>query len=143
MGIKVQRQKLKKLIEEGQLRYRVLDLSKKHLASREYRDESQSYESDPRFTMIKDDVRDMFAKVLLVEAGSIRDVDHFFDDLGGDSLTIIGLMAKVEEMYAVTVPFNELATLTNVSVVQMSELIYQKLYGAGSMDLEQSRTAVG
>jgi acyl carrier protein len=139
-GIKVQRQKLKKLIESGQLRYRVLDLSKKHLFSREYREGSQSYESDPRFLMIKDDVRDMFADVLMMEAQSIHDADHFFDDLGGDSLTIIGLMAKVEEIYSVTVPFNELATLTNVSVTQLSELIYRKLYGAG-MDLEHTKTA--
>jgi acyl carrier protein len=142
-GIKVQRQKLKKMIESGRISYSVLDLSKKHLASREYREESHSIENDPRYLMLKDDVRDMFANVLVMNTSSIGDADHFIDDLGGDSLTIIGLMAKVEEMYAVTVPFSELSTLTNVSVTQLSELLYRKLYNADPGFLERTGQAVG
>jgi acyl carrier protein len=85
----------------------------------------------------------MFANVLLMNVSSIGDADHFIDDLGGDSLTIIGLMAKVEEMYAVTVPFSELSTLTNVSVTQLSELLYRKLYNADPGFLERNGQAAG
>jgi acyl carrier protein len=144
LGVKVQRQKLRRLIEEGGFRYSMLDLSEKHLAARNYREESLIIQNDLRYVMLRDDVRRIFADVLGLKQENIGDQDHFFHDLGGDSLTIIGLMTKMEDTYCISMPFSELSTLAVVNVNEITELTYHKLYGSSfSSAAEQEEIIAG
>ncbi len=127
-GKKVQRQKLKSLIENEEIRYSILDLYKKHLSSRQYQEVLNSIENDPHFIELKSGIQDIFASVLMMQKKDIGDFDSFFDDLGGDSLTIIGMLAKIREKYDIVVPIGELASLMSVNINQITELLYQKLY---------------
>ena len=43
----------------------------------------------------------MFAEVLILNESEIGDFDHFVTDLGGDSLSVIGVIAQLEEKYGI------------------------------------------
>lgn len=141
-GIKVQRQRLKYLIENGRFTYHVLDLSKKYLANRAYQEESGLIENDPRYSMLREDVRLIFSNVLGLPLDKIGDFDHFFNDLGGDSLTVISLMTQMEEAYNISMPFSELSTLPVVNVKEIAELTYFKLYGANLSNMKTRQEIV-
>lgn len=128
-GIKVQRQKLKKLIEEGSWPCKVLNLTLQKLDDA---DLSAPVEGgtdilDERFLEIKASVRGIFAEVLVLGEDKVGDFDHFVTDLGGDSLSVIGVIAQLEEKYGLFISDEEFARAVNVQ--QISELIYNKLYG--------------
>ena len=127
-GIKVQRQKLKKLIEEGKWSYRVLNLTLQKLEGADAeKSQGSSAITDERFTQIKEDVRKVFAEVLILNESEIGDFDHFVTDLGGDSLSVIGVIAQLEEKYGIFISDAEFAGAVNVQ--QIAELLYKKLYG--------------
>lgn len=125
-GIKVQRQKLKKQIEEGHWAYSEIDLASGKLSSAGEGKKANAFDRDPRFIAIKEDVRSIFADTLTLEPEDISDSAHFVFDLGGDSLSIIGVMAQVEDKYKLIIPDSEFANAVNV--YEISQLIYEKLY---------------
>lgn len=128
-GIKVQRQKLKKWIEDGQWPYQELDLTlhklQQPLTTEEARADKAQY--DQRFLQIKEDIRKIFAEVLILDEDEIGDFDHFVTDLGGDSLSVIGVIAQLEEKYNLFIPDTEFTQAVNIH--DIAELIYAKLYG--------------
>jgi len=126
-GIKVQRQKLKKLIEQGQWSYRVLDLTLQKLSMRDNESAPPAEGADSRYIEIKSDVRKVFADVLVMEESQIGDFDHFITDLGGDSLSVIGVIAQLEEKYDLFISDTEFSNAVNVQ--QIAELLYNKLHG--------------
>lgn len=69
----------------------------------------------------------MFAEVLILNESEIGDFDHFVTDLGGDSLSVIGVIAQLEEKYGIFISDAEFAGAVNVQ--QIAELLYKKLYG--------------
>ena len=127
-GIKVQRQRLKRNIENGSHEYSVLDLEKRNLISMKYREVAKHHEHDERFLKLKETIRGIFADVLIIDKKQISDNDLFFEDLGGDSLTVIGLAAKIEDSLSVTIPFHELSAMMDINVFQLTEITYRRKY---------------
>ena len=127
-GIKVQRQRLKRNIESGSIEYSVLDLEKRNLISKKYREVAKSHELDEKFMQLKETIRSIFADVLIMDKKEISDNDLFFEDLGGDSLTVIGLAAKIEDALSVTIPFHELSAMMDINVFQLTEITYRRKY---------------
>ena len=82
---------------------------------------------DQRFLQIKEDIRKIFAEVLILDEDEIGDFDHFVTDLGGDSLSVIGVIAQLEEKYNLFIPDTEFTQAVNIH--DIAELIYAKLYG--------------
>ncbi len=133
-GIKVQRQKLRKAIEDGSWRYRELNLALQKLegtpAEKIQTGETKKIdaaEADESFIEIKNFVRSVFADVLVLKESEIGDFDHFVNDLGGDSLAVIGVISQLEEKYSMYIPDEEFQNVVNVQ--EIAELIYVKLNG--------------
>ena len=64
--------------------------------------------------------------MLNIDPAGIKDTDHFIDDLGGDSLSSLGVFSKAEETYGVIIPDTEYFTCASVS--DLSKLLYRKLH---------------
>lgn len=145
-GIKVQRQKVKKAVEEGTFAYQVLNLGLQKLEAQEEADQSAGtvQDVDENFAKIKQEVRAIFANVLILDESEIGDFDHFVNDLGGDSLAVIGIIAQLEEKYDVFISDEEFAHVVNLH--EIAELLYEKLYGekedAGKQQQNQQEAPV-
>ena len=134
-GIKVQRQKLKKAIEDGAWNYRTLNLTLQKLegdapekpSEKQTAVQLNAAETDESFAEIKKFVRSVFSDVLVLNEKEIGDFDHFVDDLGGDSLAVIGVISQLEEKYSLYIPDEEFQNVVNLH--EISELIYLKLNG--------------
>ena len=72
-------------------------------------------------------MRSVFADVLVLKESEIGDFDHFVNDLGGDSLAVIGVISQLEEKYSMYIPDEEFQNVVNVQ--EIAELIYVKLNG--------------
>ena len=127
-GIKVKRQALKKLLENGSFKYLVLDLAKKCLSGKDGEAVADEFEenTDPRFLEIKEEVRNIFADVLVLPKEQIGDFSHFVTDLGGDSLCVIGVITQLEDKYKLTVPDSDITKAVNV--YETAQMIYERLY---------------
>ncbi len=131
-GIKVQRQKLKKLIEAGEWDTMEVDMRTKEIRESENTDSAQNTENTVKkqhsgeYFAIKERVRRIFAEILSLDPSTIKDTDHFVDDLGGDSLSSLGVFTKAEEEYGIVISDTEYFSCVNV--VDLTELIYNKLY---------------
>ena len=128
-GIKVRRQKVKEMIEKGKGRFEEIDIRSgaiKHTKERKIEKSDGTYDKSELADIIKT-VRDIFADVLAVDPASISDTDHFVDDLGGDSLSSLGVFSKAEEIYGIIIPDTDYFTCANVQ--DLSRLIYRKIHG--------------
>ena len=56
---------------------------------------------------IKEEVRKIFSDVLILPQEEIGDRAHFVIDLGGDSLSVIGVIAQLEEKYNILVSMRD------------------------------------
>ena len=129
-GIKVKRFALKTLIEENKLAYRDLRMNASRVVIAETPREVVAREvqpSDLQLEEIKQKVRALYAEALDIDEASIKDDQHFIDDLNGDSLQILSAALKTEEQFSVTIPVEEYGQCTTVG--DMSALIYAKLHG--------------
>lgn len=128
-GIKVKRQKVKEAIERGQGRFEEIDIKsgviKKAAAEPVKAAQSGGYDK-AELADITDTVRNIFGDILNIDPASIKDTDHFIDDLGGDSLSSLGVFSKAEETYGVIIPDTEYFTCASVS--DLSKLLYRKLH---------------
>ena len=52
---------------------------------------------------IKEEVRKIFADVLILPEEEVGERAHFVIDLGGDSLSVIGVIAQLEEKYNIEI----------------------------------------
>ncbi len=122
-GIKVQRAKLKQLIEQGEWAYDEFDFESGEIIAES--EELNPVYSDALYNEIKAHVRTVFAQVLLLDEGEVKDDAHFVFDLGGDSLSVIGVMAQLEENYDLEIPDTEFAGAVNVN--EVATIIYDKI----------------
>lgn len=131
-GIKVKRQKVKEAIERGQGRFEEIDIKsgalKKNM-SQTVKRESNGYDK-AELADIVGRVREIFGEVLNIDPAGIKDTDHFIDDLGGDSLSSLGVFSKAEEIYDVIIPDTEYFSCS--SVADLSKLLYRKLHNMQS-----------
>jgi 8-amino-7-oxononanoate synthase/acyl carrier protein len=131
-GIKVQRQKLKKLIEDNEWDYIEIDLKNRKMkdmtnTASEQTTKAQAAQYDTKeFNDIKETVRTIFGEVLSLDPETIKDTDHFVDDLGGDSLSSLGVFTKAEEFYGIVIPDTEYFSCANV--LDLTKLLYGKLH---------------
>ncbi|MGI5848916.1 MAG: aminotransferase class I/II-fold pyridoxal phosphate-dependent enzyme [Christensenellales bacterium] len=128
-GIKVRRQKVKGALERGQGRFEEIDIRGGVLKQNIGQDMESSngirYD-DMELSDITQRVRQIFAEVLNIDADSIKDTDHFVDDLGGDSLSSLGVFSKAEELYNIIIPDTEYFSCANVE--DLSKLLYRKIH---------------
>ncbi len=131
-GIKVRRQKVKEYIEGGKGQFEEIDISsgvvkaaapQKRTADK--KDEVQPA-ADSHLASIMEEVRKIFGEELHIDPKDISDTDHFVDDLGGDSLTSLGVFAKAEEKYNVIIKDTEYFTCANVE--DLANLLYGKIH---------------
>ena len=128
-GIKVKRLALKKEIEENKLAYRDIDFNRKEETAAEETPlvQEESTPSDLQLEEIKQKVRRVYADTLDVPADQIKDDAHFIDDLGGDSLQVLGMSLKIEEQFNVLIPTEEYGKCTTVN--DLSALLYARVRG--------------
>ena len=129
-GIKVKRLALKKQIEEKKLAYRDIDFNRRDEAAAEESKplvQEENTPSDLQLEEIKQKVRLVYAETLNVPPDQIRDDAHFIDELGGDSLQVLGVSLKIEEQFNVLIPTEEYGKCTTVN--DLSALLYAKVRG--------------
>ena len=129
-GIKVKRLALKKQIEEKKLAYREIDFNRRDEVSFEEKKpivQEENTPSDLQLEEIKQKVRAVYAETLDVTPDQIKDDAHFIDELGGDSLQVLGMSLKIEEQFNVMIPTEEYGKCTTVN--DLSALLYAKVRG--------------
>ena len=129
-GIKVRRQKVKEAIERGQEGFEEIDIRSgviKHEVKKEVVSSGGVSYDNVELNEILDNVREIFADVLGMDPSDIKDTDHFIDDLGGDSLSSLGVFSKAEEIYDVIIPDTEYFSCACVE--DLGKLLYNKLHG--------------
>ncbi|MHC1787108.1 MAG: aminotransferase class I/II-fold pyridoxal phosphate-dependent enzyme [Christensenellales bacterium] len=130
-GIKVKRLALKDMVEHTKIAYRDLDL-KSGAGPLNEQAPIVNEESAPRdlaLEEIRQKVRRVYAETLQMAPEAISDEAHFITDLGGDSLQVLSVSLKVEELFSVLIPVEEYGLCTTVN--DMSRLLQDKLSGAG------------
>lgn len=135
-GIKVKRGALKKSLEEMKIAYRDLDLKSGSLPLNETTPIVVE-EAVPEVTgqeQIKEQVRKLYAEALEVEPEKIADDAHFINDLGGDSLQVLSVSLKVEEIFSVLIPTEEYGECTTVN--DLTAIINKHLTGVDSKPQE-------
>ena len=126
-GIKVKRLALKELIEKEKVDFRDLDL-KSGAASEQEMKPNISEEASPQgliVSEIKQKVRQVYAETLQISPENLADDAHFITDLGGDSLQVLSLSLKVEELFSVLIPVEEYGECTTVN--SLTSLLQEKL----------------
>ncbi len=130
-GIKVKRGELKERIEGKKLAYRDLSLqSRKEAEAPRPAPEIQVKEvrpTDLQMEEIRQKVRALYAEALEMPEKDLGDDQHFVDDLGGDSLQVLSIALKVEELFSVLIPVEEYGRCTTVA--DLSALLYDKITG--------------
>lgn len=128
-GIKVKRVQLKKSIENKEINLVELNLKGQGFEVMEVTKKTTRIEEvhKEEFESIKNEIRKAFSEVLHLAEESVGDDAHFIDDLGGDSLSSISLLVKVEERFSIVIPDSEYYNCTNVT--NLSLLILKKTKG--------------
>ena len=61
-----------------------------------------------------EEVKELLANQLRIEAGSIEDDANILDDLGADSLEVVEMLMTIESKYGITVPDDDVPQLKTV-----------------------------
>ena len=128
-GIKVKRLALKKSLEENLVPYRDLDLKSGSLPLSD-KEPLVVEEVVPEVVgqdQIKEQVRRLYAEALELSPAQVPDDAHFINDLGGDSLQVLSVSLKVEELFSVLIPTEEYGQCTTVN--DLSGIITKHLTG--------------
>ena len=130
-GIKVQRQKIRRMIEEGALLYDELDVREGRLLRAEGAAQAPAAPDavdGADLCAIKDEIKAIFAEVLSLRPEDISDTANFVNDLGGDSLSSLAVFIKAEEKYGVLISDTDYYGCENVN--DLAALMQTKLGGA-------------
>lgn len=125
-NMKIQRSILKEQLEQGLWPYAVLDTRTSETAVIDYEDPYKTedlYGSD--LMSLRAIIKDYIAGVLSISAAEIGDESHFIEDLGGDSLSSLELLIKLEEKYDIAIPDEEYFRCNNAN--ELSLLLYEIL----------------
>ena len=130
-GIKVKRIALKASLEQQRIPYRDLDLKSGSLPLSDNQpivvEESKPGGSQATPEQIKEQVRKVYAEALELPLERIADDAHFINDLGGDSLQVLSVSLKVEEMFSVLIQAEEYGQCTTVN--DLSSMIAARVSG--------------
>ncbi|MDR0294730.1 MAG: aminotransferase class I/II-fold pyridoxal phosphate-dependent enzyme [Prevotellaceae bacterium] len=143
-GIKVRRQKLKEWVETGEIDVRPVDLQtgvtgKAMDGIIVCYDKVTTPNSTEEEAMneIRAAVIQCFAAVLTLSATQIGVRKHFFDELGGDSLDGLNLLARVETTFGLIIDEREFRECANVEDV--ARLIWRKRTGQANIPTPLAR----
>ncbi|MDD4080561.1 MAG: aminotransferase class I/II-fold pyridoxal phosphate-dependent enzyme [Eubacteriales bacterium] len=130
-GIKVKRLALKDSIENRRIPYRDLDLKSgtQPLGESQPIVNEEAVPQDLGQEEIKAKVRRLFAETLELSLDQVTDEAHFINDLGGDSLQVLSVSLKVEEIFSVLIPVEEYALCTSVNA--LADIVTAHLKGEG------------
>lgn len=133
-GIKVKRIALREMIAQNRLPCRELSLNgalPQEAEPKEQPDGSAAGQDGE----IRSAVRRLYAEALEVPKSSFGDSEHFIDDLGGDSLQVLSLSLKVEEMFGVMLSAEEYGQCTTVN--DLTRVIRNHLNGVTDEKTEE------
>lgn len=137
-GIKVKRLALKKDIEDGRIAYRDVDLTPPAgAAAQTPAVVMEQTPTDLQLEEIKRKVRRIYAETLDIPESQVRDDAHFIDEMGGDSLQVLGMSLKVEELFNVLIPTEEYGRCTTVN--NLSSLLYARMRGDVAYEKESDQ----
>jgi len=128
-GIKVRRQKLKEWIEVREIDVRPVDMQSGMIV-KITDSEGITEATDLRtveMSAIREEVIKCFATVLSLDASQIGLNMHFLDDLGGDSLDSLNLLARIETSFVMMFDESEFRECSTVNDV--TRLIWRKRTG--------------
>lgn len=124
--MKVKRLALKKLISENAMTFRELNLSKPVSVSRIQKASSEK-KTGKETDEVLSKIRGIYAEVLNVPVKNIDDNANFIEDLGGDSLQMMEITVKAEEMFGVFIPSESAARC--LTVAGAAEYVHELLGG--------------
>jgi 8-amino-7-oxononanoate synthase/acyl carrier protein len=139
-GIKVKRLALKEQIEYGKMVYCDLDLVQGSVnipADYSPVTQAEAVPHDLQLEEIKQKIRHAYAETLEITDNRIPDDAHFINDLGGDSLQVLGMALKVEELFSVMIPVEEYGRCTTVN--DLATLLYARIRGDSAYASESDR----
>jgi len=133
-GFKVRRQKLKELLENNQFSATELQMnvgsmnaSSLNTAERDESVKAKDNNLDDKFIQIREQVVQCFAEVLDTTPDEIGLDMRFIEDLGGDSLDSLGLLAMAETKFGVLIEETDYYKCRTANDV--SRLLYERLTG--------------
>ena len=138
-GIKVKRLALKDMVENRKMAYRDLDLKSGAGPMTETAPivNEEAAPKDLGSDEIRQKVRQVYAETLQMDPAGVSDTAHFINDLGGDSLQVLSLSLKVEELFGVLIPVEEYGLCTTVN--DLSALLQNKIAGTGEKKQEERK----
>ena len=122
-GIKVRRQRLKVLLESGKLDAWPVDMQSGSVSEAV----ADSIEIPSVMFDLREEVVRCFAEVLSIPPSEIGYDKHFIDDLGGDSLDSLNLLARAEMVFGLTLDDSEYRRCSTVN--DITRLIWRKRMG--------------
>ncbi|MCL2175130.1 MAG: aminotransferase class I/II-fold pyridoxal phosphate-dependent enzyme [Treponema sp.] len=138
-GIKVRRQKLKELLETNSFSVTELQITTQtgnassanvNIVKKTPASGGKDSDSDDQFLQIRDKVVQCFAEALDMSADRIGVDMRFIEDLGGDSLDSLGLLAMAETRFGVIVQESDYYRCKTANDV--AHLLHEKLTGKAS-----------
>ena len=141
-GIKVKRLALKDAIENRRIPYRDLDLKSgtQPLGETQPIVNEEAVPQDLGQEEIKAKVRRVYAEALELPVEQVADDAHFINDLGGDSLQVLSVSLKIEELFSVLIPVEEYNQCTSVNA--LTDIVTSHLKGVPGKAQEAPRGEV-
>lgn len=128
---KIKRLELKKLIEHKNIKVREIDINtRRNIAV------SQSSKTDE--VLLK--TRSIFTEILNIPAKSLKDDADIIADLGGDSLQVLSISTKAEEVFGILIPDESVSRCISVNCT--AELVREILSGTTKTEVRTERTPV-
>ena len=128
-GFKIKKQEVKKGIASGKLAFRELPLTGRSAPAAPEKAAAPAEAQGGRAELI-DKVRKVYAEVLSVPLEKVGPDSHFVENLGGDSLQILSVANKLEEMFEVIIPDEEYISCTTPA--DTADMIWRLTHGTGA-----------
>lgn len=121
-GIKVKRLRLKQQLENKEISFRELSLDGDISLRAE-----EARQIDTQKDGIRKSLRELFAGELNISIDKLNDDSNFIMELGGDSLMLMSIALKIEEMFGISLDAEDM--MNGNSVSSITEIISRKLSG--------------
>lgn len=138
-GFKIKKQEVVKQIVSGKLQVRELPLNGETVQPHtEVENSVPAWEGRDEYI---EKVRKVYAEVLQIPLDDIKADSHFVDHLGGDSLQILSVATKLEEMFDVIIPDEEY--ISCATPANTADMLHRLIFGAGAAPAKrEERTPV-
>lgn len=137
--LKVKRLELRDKIRSEAIAMRDLDISSKksqHTKQEAGEEKARQQTSEK----IRRQMTEIFSEVLHIPASKINPDDNIVENLGGDSLQVLSIVSKAEEVFGVMVPTESYVTCTSVN--EASALIEKLVYGDSIGESQNQRFVI-